>query len=276
MAQKKVNLKPYLHFLYEASVQGVEADLDFATRVFKKKNGRKPLTLREDFCGTASLACEWIRRNAKHRAWGIDLDQPTLDFGLEHNVAPLQERAENIQLIQGDVRSAEAPQTDLIFALNFSFCLFRSRESLCTYFEHARTQLDENGLFVLDIYGGTEAITPKVEEKIVAGFTAPDGMEIPDFTYKWDQADYNVVTNESMNYIHFEVPGIGNIKKAFTYDWRLWTLPELQELLAEAGFSSSEVYIHGFDENGESDEVWRLRKNYENCEGWIAYVVGIK
>lgn len=276
MAKTHVDLQPYLHFLYEASVQGVVVDLDFATRVFKKKYGRKPNTLREDFCGTANLACDWIERHPDHRAWGVDLDQPTLDFGQKHHITPLGKRAENITLVHGDVRTAETPKTDLIFALNFSFCLFRERESLRAYFEHVHNQLNDEGLFVMDIYGGTEAIGAKIEEKIVKGFTAPDGMVIPDFTYTWEQESYNVVTNEGMNYIHFDLPGLGKINKAFSYDWRLWTIRELQELLAEAGFSSSEAYIHGFDADGDSDEIWRLRKHYENAEGWIAYVVGIK
>lgn len=276
MANQKNELLPYLHFLYEASVQGVIADLDFATRVFKKKYGRKPSTIREDFCGTANLACKWVERNAKNRAWGVDLDQPTLDFGKKYNLAPLGKRGENIQLIQGDVRTAETPKTDLIFALNFSFCLFREREILRDYFKHVRTQLEDEGLFIMDLYGGTEAVTEKIEEKTVEGFTAPDGKKIPDFTYTWEQSNYNVITNEGMNYIHFDVPGLGKINKAFSYDWRLWSLRELKELLQEAGFSASEVYIHGFDGNGQSDEIWRIRKTYENCEGWIAYVVGIK
>lgn len=276
MTPQKTDLRPYLHFLYEASVQGVAADLDFATRVFKRKYGRKPKTLREDFCGTANLACEWVRRNPENRSWGVDLDQPTLDFGLEHNVAPLGNRVENIKLIQGDVRTVTTPSTDLLFAMNFSFCLFKQREALRTYFEHTCSQLNQAGLMIMDIYGGTEAVEAKTEEKVVAGFTAPDGMTIPDFTYTWEQAAYNVITHEGLNYIHFDVPGHGRIQRAFTYDWRLWTIPELRELLAEAGFASSEVYIHGFDDEGVSDDIFRLRKTYENCEGWIAYVVGIK
>jgi SAM-dependent methyltransferase len=272
----RTKLKPYLHLLYEAAVQGVESDLYFASRVFKKKTGRRPVTVREDFCGTAHLACEWVKCTKGNRAWGVDLDQPTLDFGQEHNVLPLGKLAENVQLIHGDVCTAQTPKVDVLFALNFSFCLFKRRETLRAYFENALKQLDQNGLLIMDIYGGTEAIEEKLEEKIVAGFTAPDGTEIPDFTYTWDQAKYNVVTNECLNYIHFEVPGFGTVKKAFTYDWRLWTIAELRELLAEAGFSDSEVYIHGFNENGESDESWRIRKTYENALGWIAYVVGIR
>ena len=72
------------------------------------------------------------------------------------------------------------------------------------------------------------------------------------------------------------MPGYGTINKAFTYDWRLWTLPEIQEILVEAGFSTAEVYLHDFNDEGESDEIFRLRKTYENTQGWVAYVVGIK
>ncbi|HEY5621525.1 MAG TPA: hypothetical protein VIR77_02895 [Pontiella sp.] len=70
--------------------------------------------------------------------------------------------------------------------------------------------------------------------------------------------------------------GYGKINKAFTYHWRLWTLAELQEVLMEAGFSKAEVYLHGFNDNGESDKMFRLRKTYENSLGWVAYVVGVK
>jgi len=56
----------------------------------------------------------------------------------------------------------------------------------------------------------------------------------------------------------------------------LWTLPEIQELLIEAGFQSAEVYLHGWNKDGESDETYRRRKTYENSLGWVAYIVGIK
>ena len=45
--------------------------------------------------------------------------------------------------------------------------------------------------------------------------------------------------------------------------------------MQEAGFKKSEVYLHDFDENGESDETFRLRSTYENAEGWVAYVVAV-
>ena len=64
------------------------------------------------------------------------------------------------------------------------------------------------------------------------------------------------------------------MEDAFAYRWRLWTLPEIRELLWEAGFSSVEVYWEGTDE--ESNEG---NGNYEPSEvgdadpGWVCYIV---
>lgn len=267
---------PDLHHLYEAAVQGVDSDLNFATRIFKNKTGRKPVDLREDFCGTAALACEWVTRSSNNRAWGIDIDQPTLDWGTEHNVAYLPQTAGAIELICGDVLTTQTPPADLLMALNFSYCLFKTRDTLRTYFEKACSHLNDDGLLVLDLYGGTEAIEAKLEPRDIAAHTATDGTAIPEFEYTWDQNSYNVINHHVINHIHFNIPNLGKIDKAFTYDWRLWTLPEIQELLIEAGFSSAEVYLHGWTEDGQSDETYRLRKTYENSLGWVAYIVGVK
>ena len=41
------------HELYQLSVQAPETEVEFMTRTFRKLYGRKPLEMREDFCGTA-------------------------------------------------------------------------------------------------------------------------------------------------------------------------------------------------------------------------------
>lgn len=267
---------PDLHYFYEAAVQGVESDLDFAARVFRNKRGHKPLTVREDFCGTAALACEWAKRSPAHRARGVDIDQPTLDWAQKHNLAFLPEKAVPPELICADVMTAQTPPSDLLFALNFSYCIFKTRPLLRAYFEAARNALNDDGLLILDLYGGTEAIEAKLEPREIEKHIATDGTPIPSFTYIWDQSVYNVIDHHVINHIHFKVPGFGKIEKAFTYDWRLWTLPEIQELLIEAGFRAAEVYLHGWTRDGESDETYRRRMTYENSLGWVAYIVGIK
>ncbi len=269
---------PDLHWLYEASVQNVDTDLDFAKRVYAKHWKRKPLTLREDFCGTAKLATRWVQRNKNHQAWGIDFHQPTLDWGVKYNLAELSdEQKSRVHLICGDVLDAKTPKVDMALALNFSFCVFKQRETLRNYFKAVKKALRSEGVFVMDIYGGTESVMAKNDDiREIPGFTTPDGIRISDFDYIWEQAEYNPINHHTTCHIHFKVPGFGNINKAFTYDWRLWTLPEIQEILIEAGFSKAEVYLHDFDDDGDSDEIFRLRKTYENTQGWVAYVVGVK
>lgn len=275
---KKEQPNPDIHWLYEASVQNVDTDLDFAKRIYKKHRGKTPTLLREDFCGTAKLACRWVQRNAANEAWGLDLHQPTLDWGIKYNVAELTEKQrKRLHLVCENVLEPPAAKVDMVLALNFSFCVFKERSLLRQYFETVARSLKKKGIFVLDIYGGTESVAAKSDDiRIISGFTTPEGLEIPDFEYEWEQAEYNPINHHTLCHIHFNVPGYGKIRKAFTYDWRLWTLAEIQELLLESGFSKAEVYLHGFDEKGESDETFRLRTTYENTQGWIAYVAGIR
>jgi len=278
MAKKKKKTPPDIHWLYEASVQNVDTDLDIGKRIYQKHWERKPLTVREDFCGTAKLAARWVQRNKHHRAWGIDFHQPTLDWGIKYNVSELSdEQRSRLHLICGDVLEAETPKADMAFALNFSFCVFKQRDTLRNYFKRVADSLNDEGIFLMDIYGGTESVMAKSDDvREIPGFTTPEGLKISDFEYLWEQAAYNPITHETVCHIHFKVPGYGSINKAFTYDWRLWTLPELQEILIEAGFSKAEVYLHDFDDEGESDETFRRRKTYDNVQGWVAYVAGIK
>ena len=202
---------------------------------------------------------------------------PPLDWGRQHHLASLtRDEQARIDLRCEDVLTTQPPNVDIIFALNFSFCVFKQRDQLLTYFKNVRSGLKKNGLFILDIYGGTESIIVKNNEvRDIPGFTTQQGIDVPNFEYIWDQAAYNPINHHTTCHIHFNVPGIKRYTRAFTYHWRLWTLPELREIMQEAGFSKSEVYLHDFDENGESDEHFRLRSTYENAEGWIAYLVGV-
>ena len=37
--------------------------------------------IREDFCGTFSLCCEWVKAHHENRACGIDLDLEPIEYG---------------------------------------------------------------------------------------------------------------------------------------------------------------------------------------------------
>ena len=93
------------------------------------------------------------------------------------------------------------------------------------------------------------------------------------FTYVWDQHRYNPVNGDITCLIHFTFPDGSKMKRAFSYRWRLWTLPELQELLTEAGFRRVLVYWEGTDEKtGEGSGEYLPTKVGEADAGWICYL----
>jgi cyclopropane fatty-acyl-phospholipid synthase-like methyltransferase len=265
------------HVLYEASVQSTGFELDLLTRIFRGSRGRPLRFLREDFCGTAVLAVEWIERGPGNLAIGVDLHQPTLDWSMKHHVPRLGSEAHRLRLICDNVLNVQAPKVDLIVAFNYSYQVFKTRETLCAYFRNARESLVEDGLFMVDVFGGTEAITTLVEERKISKTVLPDGTKVAPFTYIWEQARFNPVDHHLICKIHFRLADGREIRNAFRYDWRLWTLPEVQELMLEAGFRSAEVYMDRWDdEQDEADNIYRRRTSFENLAGWLGYVVGVR
>ena len=95
------------------------------------------------------------------------------------------------------------------------------------------------------------------------------------FTYIWDQHKYDPITGSAVNYIHFKFKDGSKIKKAFTYEWRVWTLPEILEMLTEAGFKPT-VYWEQADEDGEGNGEFLPQTEGEADAGWIAYIVSQK
>ena len=252
--------------LYQASVQDPPNEVKFIRRVYRRFRKKDPVKLREDFCGTAILACEWVRRIPDGRAVGIDLDPETLEYARAHSLPALGPKASRVTLIRGDVLKASGFRPDVVAAFNFSYYVFKKRAVLKQYFRRVRGSLARDGIFVMDCYGGPEAQMIQEEE------TEQDG-----FTYVWDQVRYNPITGETLCRIHFVFPDGTRMKNAFTYDWRLWTLPELRDLLEEVGFKRIEVYWEGTDEEtGGGNGVFRPSMKGDDSVSWIAYVVAVK
>ena len=101
----------------------------------------------------------------------------------------------------------------------------------------------------------------------------PDGLE---FTYIWQQEHFNPVDNGLRCSIHFAFSDGSRIERAFHYDWRLWTLPEIRELLLECGFSRVTTYWQGFDDEGESDGEFKPVTVADADAGWICYLAAEK
>lgn len=266
---------PDRHLLYEAAVQGVEYDLDFVTRVHRRSAGRPPRDVREDFCGTAALAGAWVVRRPDHRAWGVDHDRGVLEWARRHRLPRLGDAARRVTLARRDVRRASGPRVDAVVALNFSYWVFRERADLRRYFRAAHRSLRPRGVLVLNAFGGTEAMDTLIERQRVPASRAITGEEVPGFTYVWEHESFNPVDHEIRCAIHFERGGRRFMTRAFTYHWRLWTLPEIREVLTEAGFRRADVYVEDWDERrNRPGDVYRRRVRFSNQTGWLAYVVG--
>ncbi len=252
--------------LYLASVQAPDFDVRFFSRVYRNLNQRSPAILREDFCGTAAICCEWVKLSNGFVAYGVDNDLEPLEWGELHNLGELdEERRGRVHLVQADVRNAPTPPADVIAALNFSYCCFKTRSELLRYFRAAREALAKGGVFVVDLFGGYEVLEDQRED-----VTAVEG-----FNYVWEQASFDPITHDYLFHIHFRFPDGTEMTKAFTYDWRLWTVPEVTELMNEAGFGDVGVYWEGTDrDTGEGNGVYRRRARGEADASWNVYIVG--
>lgn len=260
--------KADIHDLYEISVQNVEHEVEFLQTTYKQIRGRKAHLFREDFCGTASLSCEWVKQGEAFQAIGVDIDPSVLEWGRKNRLANLPTADQpRVSLIESDVMTAETPQPDILAAFNFSYFIFMTRDELRGYFERSYDALKDDGLFFVDLFGGPEA-QEETKEKTK--------HKKHGFTYIWDQAEFHPVTNFIRCHIHFKFKDGSRLKKAFTYEWRLWSAPELRELLAEAGFRKSTLYWEGEDEDGEGNGEFSPEDKGEADLAWIAYIVAEK
>jgi len=257
-----------IHELYELSVQNVEHEVEFLQETFQQIRGRKAHLLREDFCGTASAACEWVRQGKDYKAIGVDIDADVLEWGRKNRVGklPAKDRA-RVSLIESDVLTVETPPVDILIAFNFSYFILTERRTMLEYFRRVHASLKEDGVFFADLFGGSEA-QEETREKTK--------MKEHGFTYIWDQAEFHPVTNWMRCAIHFKFKDGSKIKNAFTYEWRLYSAPEIRDLMYEAGFSKVTVYWEGEDEDGEGNGEFTPEKAGEADLAWIAYIVAEK
>jgi len=252
------------HHLYQESVQDTVSEIDFIEETWAALRKRPAEMLREDFCGTANTACEWIRRDPQHYAMGIDLDSEVLNWGRINNLEQLgSEQQSRLRLLQQNVLDVSGELADIVLAMNFSYFLFLHREDLLEYFRCVHDGLVDDGIFFLDAYGGYDAPREIEEERECEGFT-----------YAWEQASFNPIDSSMTCHIHFRFPDGSSLEKAFSYYWRLWTLPEIRELLVEAGFSDVVVYWEGTDtKNNEGNGIYAPATVGDADPGWVCYIV---
>ena len=254
------------HQLYELSVQHAESEIEFVDDTYKKLRGRRARLLREDFCGTANVCCEWVRQRKKNYAIGVDIEPEVLTWGRVNNLSQLtRDQRKRILLLENDVLKVKTASADTILAMNFSYWLFKERKQLKNYFGRVHHALADDGVFFMDAYGGYDSFREVEEERDIN-----DGRI--NFTYLWEQEKYEPISGSLISHIHFTFPDGSMMKHAFSYNWRLWTLPEIRDLLDETGFNNITVYWQGWDEDDEPDGIFKPVEEGEAEAGWICYI----
>lgn len=255
------------HVLYQLSVQAPEREARFLSRYYEKLTGGRLALLREDFCGTALLSCWFVKIHGQNRAVGVDLHRPTLSWGRRHNVATLLDEGQRqrLELVCGDVLDVRR-RAQAIAALNFSYSVFKTREVMLRYLRNCFQSLEPGGVLFLDDWGGPDVIKEEHTDR-----TRHKG-----FDYLWEQRSWDPIHHRIVCAIHFAFRDGTRMKDAFVYDWRLWTLPELRELMVEAGFTDVHVLWEGAAADGTGNGVFRRRERGEADDAWIVYVVGRK
>lgn len=269
-SKSKMKVVPNKHELYEASVQDAADDASILDELYRKIRRKKAFSFREDFCGTFKVACEWVKLGPKNKAIGLDLDSDPLSFGKVNHLSKLSPQQQaRVKPLKQNVISVTKPASDIVAACNFSYWIFKTRKELISYFKCVHKSLKQDGLFFLDMVGGTEMIEEHTDKEKF-------GKKKKKFTYIWKQENYNPITNEGFFSISYKLADGTKMNRAFTYDWRVWTIQEVRECLEEAGFKQSWVYWEIDDKNGEGTGEFERTTHQENCPVWLAYIVASK
>lgn len=216
--------------LYEAAVQTPDYDVEQLERLFSQTRDRDACTLREDFCGTALLSARWVESDDEREAEAIDSDAEVLEYARRHHLASLDEdEARRLVLRRRDVRVLSDRTFDLIVAMNFSWALFDDRE-LADYLAGAQECLEDDGLLVLELFGGDEMGRPLRREH-----------PHPRFTYIWEQREVQRDVLDAC--IHFILEDGTELREAFCYRFRLRSVDALRDLLKGAGFRNVELRV---------------------------------
>lgn len=261
-----------VHLLYEKSVQMPSHEVAFFDKAYRDANGDQPLRLREDFCGTFAVSSQWVQSDSRRTAIGVDTCSETLDWGRQHHLSSLTKNQQRrITLKHQDVREPTDGFVDVLAVQNFSFWVLKTRHLVLEYFRCALSRLTDAGIMVIDMMGGSECRTEGLSHRQTIE-RGKDG-----FSYQWTQVSFNPIRSEACYSISFHFPDGSRLKDAFVYRWRLWTLPEVREMLEEAGFRETHVYW-AIDEGIDRPlgEGWQRCEVASSDASWTCYLVALK
>lgn len=173
-------------------------------------------------------------------------------------------------------RNVQLVPRDIVCAFNYSCCCLHKRAELVLYFKHVLGVLSKKGgIFVMDLYGGTSS-----ESKLRLQ------RRFPNFTYIWEQAEFDIIGRKTRISLHFHLQKQQRkLRHAFSYSWRLWSLPEIKDCLEEAGFQSVHFWIRQMPDTEANrrtegfgagrDIKYEEVKTFEQEDAWNAYIVAV-
>ena len=257
--------------LYELTVQSPNWQVDYLPQFHRWLIGSEPRLMREDFCGSGKISCEWVKRSKKNKAVGLDTDAAILKYANQENRSLLtQEEQSRVQFLKQNVLKPTRTKFDFIGAYNFSYFIFHERKELLRYAKAAFLSLKKKGTFFLEIGGGEGFKQAKQESKriTIQGYGKIEQV--------WEQHQYDPITEISDFSIHFKLPDGTWMNDAFTYHWRLWNIRELREVLMDAGFKKTVVLWEKSNEDGNGTGEYLPSEQADPVESYVAYVVGVK
>src|SRR6185436_20540132 len=164
-------------------------------RFLKAVHGSGAKVLGEDFSGTAALSRAWVEMDPRHRAVAVDkrlsivrrIDIMCAQLGI----------GSRVHALPSDVRDVIAG-CDILACTNFPICYWHTREALVAYLQHAKSRLNSRGIFVADLYGGSDAFQTGSKSVRIR-----HGGEV--ITYPCEQRQPDVKSGRVLNAIHFRV-----------------------------------------------------------------------
>ncbi|EOY33473.1 S-adenosyl-L-methionine-dependent methyltransferases superfamily protein isoform 1 [Theobroma cacao] len=190
---------------------------------------------------------------------------------IEPNMHEGSTASSNEEFIEAE---SEIPARDIVCAFNYSCCCLHKRVELVLYFKHVLEALSrKGGIFVMDLYGGTSS-----EQSLRLQ------RRFPNFTYTWEQAEFDIIERKTRISLHFHLQKQQKkLRHAFSYSWRLWSLPEIKDCLEEAGFQSVHFWLRKMPDTSEirctegfgigRDVKYEEVKSFQQEDAWNAYIV---
>ncbi|TPX30743.1 hypothetical protein SmJEL517_g05761 [Synchytrium microbalum] len=226
------------HELYAQSVQAVDTEVVnlIAMRRQISSSLQTALSLREDFCGTAVLCHAWCSSFISRVAYGIDNDPAVISYARTHTLNG-DDASSRVQLTLGSVTTprhefkTRIPRVDIIAGLNYGICYFYTRKELLLYLTRCRDGLRNGGAYI------------------------------------FEQSPINPMTNLVAMKLHFSFSDGSQLRNAFGYDFRIWTIPEVREAMNDAGFRNIHVWMAPFPDSKPSKVASQSEEDDEEDTG---------